>query len=186
VEDGGRALGRTMDPKHSQHLARVGQLRQAFAAATAGRGARGRRAPDEAAERAPDGQWSAARIGWHVATVTNRFAGLISGDVAGAHPLPDDYRERSWPEIARAIPERMDAPAAVVPPAVVRRSDAVSALESSGMRMARAFDTLTEQRARGLGITNKLVGTISLYQLGDWATAHIIRHNKQAKQRLGE
>ncbi|OFW07314.1 MAG: hypothetical protein A3H96_17500 [Acidobacteria bacterium RIFCSPLOWO2_02_FULL_67_36] len=175
-----------MNQKPSEHLARVGRLRQAFAGANERLVARLRRATDAAAERAPDGRWSAARIGWHVAAVTNRFAGLISGDIAGAHPLPEGYRERPWAEIAAAIPERIETPAALVPPAIVRRADAVSALEASGMRMARAFDALTEPRGRGFGITNKLVGTISLYQLGDWATAHIIRHNKQAKERIGQ
>jgi hypothetical protein len=37
-----------------------------------------------------------------------------------------------------------------------------------------------------MGITHPIVGTITLYQLGDWATAHVIRHNRQAKRVLGE
>jgi len=52
-------------------------------------------------------------------------------------------------------------------------------------KMARAFDTLTLERGR-LGITHSLVGTINIYQLAEWATAHIARHNKQAKRVLGE
>jgi len=67
----------------------------------------------------------------------------------------------------------------------VRRIEAVAALEASGTKMARAFDTLTLERSR-LGITHSLVGTISVYQLAEWATAHIARHNKQAKRVLGE
>jgi hypothetical protein len=54
------------------------------------------------------------------------------------------------------------------------------------MRMARAFDTLTEARGGGLGITSPAVGTITVYQIGEWATAHVKRHNKQAKQVLGQ
>ena len=52
--------------------------------------------------------------------------------------------------------------------------------------MARAFDALTPERGARMGVTHALVGTISVYQLGDWATAHIKRHNRQAKQALGE
>jgi hypothetical protein len=38
----------------------------------------------------------------------------------------------------------------------------------------------------GHELTHALVGTISVYQLGEWATAHIKRHNRQAKRVLGE
>jgi hypothetical protein len=30
------------------------------------------------------------------------------------------------------------------------------------------------------------VGSITVYQIGDWVTAHVIRHNRQAKRVLGE
>ena len=37
------------------------------------------------------------------------------------------------------------------------------------------------------GISSPIVGgAINLYQVGDWATAHVIRHNRQAKQVLGK
>ena len=73
-----------------------------------------------------------------------------------------------------------------MPPPVVRRSDAIAALEAAGMRMARAFDALTPERGARMGITRPVVGSITVYQIGDWATAHIIRHNRQAKRVLGE
>jgi hypothetical protein len=114
------------------------------------------------------------------------LAGLISGDVAGPQPLGAEFRERPWAEIAATIPERATAPPAVLPPCGVRRTDAVAALEAAGMRMARAFDALTPDRGSRMGITNSMVGTISVYQIGEWATAHIMRHNRQAKRALGE
>ena len=52
--------------------------------------------------------------------------------------------------------------------------------------MAHAFDALTRERGARMGITNAVVGTITVYQLAEWATAHIARHNKQAKRILGE
>ena len=69
----------------------------------------------------------------------------------------------------------------------MRRAEAIAELEASGVRMARAFDMLTPERGTGFGITSQIVGgTITLYQVGEWATAHVIRHNRQAKRVLGE
>ena len=175
-----------MDAVQSQHLGRVRHLRESFAEANERLVARLRGATDEAAGRAPAGAWSAAQIGWHVAAVTTRFAGMISGELAGAQPLPEDYRERAWAEVVAAIPERVQTPSALVPPPGVRRVDAIAALEAAGMRMARAFDSLTPERGARMGITSAVVGSITVYQIGEWATAHIIRHNRQAKRVLGE
>lgn len=175
-----------MDAKQSGHLARVRHLRETFAEANERLVARLRRATDEAAERVPAGGWSAAQIGWHVAAVTNRFAGSIAGDVPGPSPLPEGFTERSWQEVLAVVPEKLRAPASATPPPIVTRADAISALEASGMRMARAFDRLTPERGGGMGITHAITGPISVYQIGDWATAHIIRHNQQAKRVLGE
>lgn len=175
-----------MDSAQSQHLSRVRHLRESFVEANERLVARLRGAADAAAEHAPGGGWSAAQIGWHVAAVTTQFAGIISGDVPAARPLPEDYQERTWAEVAAAMPARIQASPAVSPPAHVRRAEAISALEASGMRMARAFDSLTAERGARMGLTHPLVGSISVYQIGDWATAHVIRHNRQAKRALGE
>lgn len=45
---------------------------------------------------------------------------------------------------------------------------------------------MTAERNGRMGITHPIVGTIDLYQLAHWATAHVIRHNRQAKRVLGE
>jgi hypothetical protein len=174
-----------MDADLSRHLARVRHLRESFAAANERLVARLRSATDEAAERLPAGGWSAAQIGWHVAAVTNRFAGLVSGDAPGPAPLPPGFVERPWADVLAGVPAKLQAPASATPPATVRRAEAISALEGSGMRMARAFDRLTAARGAQFGITHAITGPISVYQLGDWATAHVIRHNRQAKQVLG-
>src|ERR1051325_7770812 len=132
-----------MHGAQSAHLTRVRQLREAFASANERLVARLRGATDEAAERHAAGGWSAAQIGWHVATVSTRFAGMIAGDLTGPQPLAESFQERPWPEIAAAIPDRLQAPRAVHPPPTVKRTEAVAALEASGMKMARAFDVLT-------------------------------------------
>jgi hypothetical protein len=67
----------------------------------------------------------------------------------------------------------------------VKRDEAIAALEASAVRMAHAFDTITPERGARFGITSAIVGgTINVYQIGEWATAHVIRHNKQAKRVL--
>jgi hypothetical protein len=174
-----------MDTKPSAHYARVREMRQAFAEANERLVARLRACGDEAAERVPEGGgWSVAQIGWHVARVTTTFAGLISGDIPGAQPLPDGFQARPWAEVVAGIPAKLEARGAVVPPRVVRRVEALKDLEASGVRMAHAFDALTPERGGRHGITSPAVGTIALYQVGEWATAHVIRHNKQAKEVL--
>jgi len=160
-----------MDKAQSEHLARVHHLRESFVEANERLVSRLRRVSDEAAEREVDGAWSAAQIGWHVAAVTTRFAALIGGDVVGPQPLPDGFRERPWAEVASAVSGRLKASAAVTPPPGARRVDAVAALEASGTRMARALDTLTPERGGRMGVTHPIVGTISVYQIAEWATA---------------
>src|SRR3954464_4321506 len=175
-----------MQATQSAHAARVRHLRESFTAANERLVARLGGASDESAERPVPGAWSAAQIGWHVATVSARFAALVAGDMAGPQPLPELFQERPWNQIAASIPERLQAPPVAHPPPAVKRTEAVAALEASGTKMARAFDVLTPERGGGMGITHAVVGTINLYQVAEWATAHIARHNKQAKRILGE
>ena len=49
------------------------------------------------------------------------------------------------------------------------------------LRRGAAID---ETRARHV-FTDPRTGTISLYQIGDWLTSHVIRHNAQLKVLLG-
>ena len=99
-----------MDAKGADHLARVRHLREEFSSANERLVKRLRAAEDHAAERVPDdGGWSAAQVGWHVATVNTRFAALLSGDVPAAKPLPDDFTEKPWKEIAAELPEKIQA-----------------------------------------------------------------------------
>jgi hypothetical protein len=175
-----------VDASRSQHSGRVRQISTAFEDANGRLIARLREADGDAAERVPAVGWSAAQIGWHVAAVTTRFAGLISGEIAAAEPMAPDFRERTWDEVTASIPERAESPAAVAPPPGVTRDDAVSALEASGEAMARALGSLSEERGTRMGIVHRVVGAITVYQVGEWATSHIIRHNRQAKRVLGE
>jgi hypothetical protein len=177
-----------VDAARARHLERVRHIRESFAEANERLVARLRRVDHTAAERGADGGgWSAAQIGWHVAAVTSRFAGLMSGDAAGVQQLPPDFVERDWTAIGASIPSRLQAPRSAEPPPRVTRDEAVAALEASGVRLARALDRVTPERGAGFGLTSPIVGgTINVYQIGEWATAHVIRHNRQAKRVLGE
>src|SRR6478609_6743053 len=146
-----------MDGVQAAHLAPVRHLRESFASSNERLVARLRGATDEAAERHLTGAWSAAQIGWHVATVSTRFAAMIAGEMPGPQPLAESFQERPWAEIAASIPDQLKAPSAVHPPPAVKRSDAVSALEASGTKMAHAFDALTCERGARMGVTNAVV-----------------------------
>ena len=174
-----------MDAKGADHLSRVRHLREEFSAANERLVKRLRDSDYHVAERTPpDGGWTAAQVGWHVATVNTRFAALIAGDVPAAKPLPDDFTERPWQDIYAELPEKIQASAAAMPPAKVTRHDAVAMLEASAVKMARAFDSLTPDRGGRVGVSNQLVGTINLYQVGEWAASHVARHDAQAQRAL--
>lgn len=173
-----------MDQKLSAHYARLRHIRESFAGANERLVARLRGATDEAAHRVPEaGAWTVAQIGWHVAKVNTTFAAIISGERQGARPLPADFKERDWSAIAEGLSDRLEAPPAFHPPPGVTRHDAIAELEASGIRIGRALDRVTLERG-GYGISSPIVGEISIYQIGEWATAHVIRHNYQAKRIL--
>jgi uncharacterized damage-inducible protein DinB len=169
---------------HSEQIARV---RQAYKEAHARFVKRLTEAPADAAERAPEtGGWSAAQIGWHVAAVDTSFAGLISGDLPGAKELPDGTAAKSWSEIATAIPEKLEAGKRVQPPPAVTRDEVLQALSAAAAKMDAALAGLPEDRGSRYAITHPVVGTVALADIGDWAVAHTIRHNAQAKRVLGQ
>ena len=124
-----------MDQRQAEHLSRVRHLRESFASENEHLVQLLRQADHAVAERGAAGQWSAAQVGWHVASVNTRFAAVIGGDVPAAKPLPDDFVERPWAEIAAAIPAKLEAAAAATPPPKVTCHDAIAALEASAVKI---------------------------------------------------
>jgi hypothetical protein len=168
---------------HAQLIART---RQSYREAHERLVKRLREADGEAAHRAPaDGGWSAAQIGWHVAAVDASFAGLLSGERPGAQPLPEGAHERSWAEILKGMPVRIEAGKRVQPPPDARRDEVLTLLAEASAKLDAALAALDEARGARYAITHPAIGTVCLRQLGDWATAHTIRHNAQAKRVLG-
>ena len=143
-------------------------------------------ASPEAAERPrADGGWSAAQIAWHVAAVNEAFAGLIDGSRPLAQPAPPDFVERTWTEIGASIANRMQAPARMQPQGAVSHADAMAKLEASRATLIAAVRGLQPDRGVMM-IESPLVGRVTLYQIGEWATHHVIRHNKQMKETLAQ
>ena len=168
------------------HAERIARQRAAYREARDRFMKRLRDAPEDAVHRAPqDGGWSAAQIGWHVAAVDGAFAGLVSGERPGAKPLAEGARAKPWSEIVAGIPEKLEAGKSVQPPADARRDAVLKALEDSAARLDGALAALEAERGEGFAIAHPIVGTVTLAQVGDWATAHTIRHNAQAKRVLG-
>lgn len=168
------------------HPELIARTRQTYREAHARFVKRLREAPEDAVHRPPaDGGWSAAQIGWHVAAVDGQFADIVSGARPAAQPLGRDVAEKPWGEIVAGIPQKIEAGKRVQPPADVRRETVLDMLSESAAKLDAALAALDEQRGAGYAITHPAIGTITLRQFGEWATAHTIRHNQQAKRVLG-
>ncbi len=136
------------------------------------------------AGRVPDGGgWSAAQVAAHVAAVNGSFASIIDGTFAIAQPPEEAFVERPWQAIGDAMPEKLQAPSRVHPPAAVGRDAALAALDMANARLVAALRGVDADRARWT-MESPVVGRVSLYQVGEWATAHLVRHNKQIERLL--
>jgi hypothetical protein len=165
------------------HSARIADLLARIDEATTRFAGRLERAGDRAARA--DVGWSPAQVGAHVAMVNDSLASVIDGTTSGAVPAAEDFKERSWPDIVGQVPARNEAPARFVPPATVTAAAALEQLHQSVAHLRRAVSSLTPERG-AYCFTNRVVGTITLYQTAEFAVAHMIRHNQQAKRILGE
>lgn len=170
----------------TDHDGRISAIVSSFEAAMARFRSRLSSAEPAAAERAPaGGAWTAAQVAMHVAMVNVSFASIIDGSRPAAQPAPDGFVERPWAEIVGGIPEKLEAPSRAHPPAGVTRDAAIESLVASEAKLVTALRGLDAGRAR-LTIESPIVGgRVSLYQVGEWAVAHVIRHNQQAKRLLG-
>jgi DinB superfamily len=169
------------------HAEKTVRVRQAYREARERFMKRLRDASDADVHRVPPGGgWSAAQIGWHVSAVDSAFAAVLSADSPAAKPLDAGVAVRAWSEIVAAIPAKLDAGKRVTPPDAVTRDDVLASLAASAQKLDAALAALTEARAESFAVTHPVLGTVALGQIGDWAVAHTIRHNAQAKRVLGE
>jgi uncharacterized damage-inducible protein DinB len=167
------------------HAEKIVRVRQAYREARERFVTRLREASDADVHRTPaGGGWSAAQIGWHVAAVDASFAALLTGASPAAKPLPEGTAARSWSEIVAAMPAKLEAGKRVQPPDAVHRDAVLASLAESAQALDAALAALPEDRASGFAVTHPALGTVALGQIGEWATAHVIRHNAQAKRVL--
>lgn len=130
-----------------------------------------------------NGGWTVAGITWHVAATNEGFAGLVDGSRPLARAPEPDFTETPFAEIAAMVPGQLDAPDVFQPPADLTMADALAKLRASCQRFKDAYKALPE--SRGLWTVKSILGLITLYQVGEWAMAHVARHNAQAKRTLG-
>lgn len=166
------------------HDARIAATVTAFEAAMARFVARIENTPDDLAEQVrADGGWNAAGIAWHVAVTNEAFAGLVDGSVPLAKTPEADFVETPFREITAMVPDQLEAPEKFHPPAGITKADALARVRASQERLVQALRAMPE--SRGLWTVKSILGRISLYQVGDWAVAHVVRHNAQAKRVAG-
>jgi hypothetical protein len=108
---------------------------------------------------------------------------FLDGSFPIAKPPDADFVERAWEAIADGMPEKAQAPSRLQPTGAVTRDEALALLAASRDKLIAAARALDPERAL-LTIDPPLVGCISLYQVGEWAAVHVIRHNKQMKRLL--
>ncbi len=132
-----------------------------------------------------EGGWSAAEVAWHVGAINNAFAGLIDGSIPKARPVAADFVETPWADIAARVPAKLDAPPMFHPPADVTAACALDLLRESNDRMLAALAGLSEDRALGFSVKSTVGTPVNLYQVGNWAAAHVARHNAQVKKLIG-
>lgn len=140
---------------------------------------------DQLARKPGDGGWSGAQVAWHVGIINEAFAGLIDGSASNARPAPEGFTETPWSAIAEKVPVKLDAPERFHPPAVVTREEAIEKVRASQFRVVDALAGLDPERAK-LTVKSTIGTPINLYQVGNWAAAHVARHNAQLKRVVGQ
>jgi hypothetical protein len=135
-----------------------------------------RELPPESAERRPAAEeWSAAQVGFHVATTNEWIAGVLDGSTPMAQPAPEGFAETFNP---KSIPAKVKTFPSLEPPAVVSAEVALERLRASGHHLSKAIASLSAERGAGNCVTLPF-GTLSLFELADFTTAHVLRHINQ-------
>jgi len=135
--------------------------------------------PPAAAEERPDlDAWSAAQIGWHVALANEWIAGILTGATPMAEPAAPGFRETLH---TLTLPDKVKTFPTLEPPAVVGRDSALEKLRASGQHMSKAIASLTTDRGGSYTVTFPF-GTLSLFELGDFAAGHVARHISQVER----
>jgi hypothetical protein len=137
----------------------------------------------DAAEQFPGDQgWSAAQIGCHVAMVNDHMAAVLLGEKDLAQPVPEDFVE-SFDH--RALPAKLKTSTALEPPEVIGIDAALARLRASAHHMSKAIASLTEERGSRYCVKMPF-GTLSLFELAEFAAGHVSRHVAQVQRTVGK
>jgi hypothetical protein len=166
------------------HAERLNRMRQDFTSALQRFVVRLEQAGERGEVVSSGSAWSPAQVAYHVSLVNELFAGLMDGTIPGAEQAPAGFVERDWSEIAATAGPRLTAPEDARPPAGANMAEALARLRASAERVVEAIARLTPERGAGFTLKTSMVGEISVYQVGEWATVHVIRHNAQVKRML--
>lgn len=134
--------------------------------------------PSSAEERPDLDTWSAAQIGWHVALANDWIAGILTGATPMAEPAAPGFRETLH---SLNMPDKLKTFPSLEPPAVVGRDSALEKLRASGQHMSKAIASLTSERGSSYTVTLPF-GTLSLFELADFAAGHVARHLGQVER----
>ena len=135
---------------------------------------------DSATVQPKDGGWTPAQIGMHLALSNELFAGILTGAVPMAQPAAAGFGEDA--DVFSRVPNKITTFPSLVPPAEVRRSEAVERLRRANEQVLAAIQALPPDRASHC--VQLPFGTISLYQFADFTGAHMVRHTAQLQRAL--
>jgi hypothetical protein len=135
-----------------------------------------------AEERDDIDTWTAAQIGWHVATTNDWIASVLIGTTPMAEPAAPGFKETLH---LMTLPEKIKTAPTLEPPAIVGRDSAMEKLRASGQHMSKAIASLTPERGAGYTVTLPF-GTMSLFELADFASGHIARHIAQIERTVAK
>jgi len=133
-----------------------------------------RELPPDAIEHQPPDGWTAAQVGCHVALANEWTAAVLLGQTPLAQPAPPGFVERFSPS---AVPWNTKT-FPLDPPQVVSADNAIERLRTSGHHLAKAVASLTQERGSKYCVTLPW-GTLSLFELAEFAVAHVARHAAQ-------
>jgi DinB superfamily len=162
------------------HQNRIHASVSAFLSASEGMIAALERLNDTGATHTPaGGGWTAAQIGYHVATTNDFLAGILTGATPKAVAAPAGFQEN--PNVFSHVPAKITTFAVLEPPANVTRAQAISRLRESTAQAVKAIEGLNAERASGQ-VVEFPFGAISLYQLAEFLGGHVVRHQGQLQR----
>jgi hypothetical protein len=126
----------------------------------------------------PVNGWSPAQVGCHVALTNEWIAGVLKGDVPSARQVPEGFVEEFD---ASRLPSAIQTVPALEPPIVSSLEAAVDRLRTSGHELSKAIASLSHERGTGYCVTLPF-GTLSLFELADFAASHVTRHIGQIER----